>query len=267
MRDFKDSLVSIFVDNLNPKVDQVGLWGIFKPFGWVRDVFLSGRTSSRGSRFAFVRFATTEEASRVARMTNDMQVYGWSVSVKIETFGCKNRRTSILSENRSTRRTTMFRETSLKFQEKFPRNGENGGDNLKTSTKVIGTFVEAVEMNLGGEVERGRKTEAKLVRMSWDDTRCEVGGLSNCVVRVLKDFSSVSATNARLSSKGFSFSSNYLGGKKVLWQFEYEYDNIGFINNMFYWDDCFLTMERWSMEATPLSKPMWIEVFGVPLNC
>ncbi|KAK0602892.1 hypothetical protein LWI29_037974 [Acer saccharum] len=65
----------------------------------------------------------------------------------------------------------MFGETSLKFQEKVPRNGENGGDNLKTSTKVIGTSVEVVKMNLGREVERGRKTEAKLVRISWDGTR------------------------------------------------------------------------------------------------
>ncbi|KAK1548747.1 hypothetical protein Q3G72_024195 [Acer saccharum] len=71
----------------------------------------------------------------------------------------------------------MFRETSLKFQEKVPRNGENGGDNLKTSTKVIGTSVEVVKMNLGREVERGRKTEAKLVRMSWDGDMIEKGNV------------------------------------------------------------------------------------------
>ena len=39
--DFRENLVSIFVDNLNPVVDQKGLWGIFKSFGLVRDLHLS----------------------------------------------------------------------------------------------------------------------------------------------------------------------------------------------------------------------------------
>jgi hypothetical protein len=32
-------MFSIFVDNLNPVVDSARLWGMFKPFGKVRDVF------------------------------------------------------------------------------------------------------------------------------------------------------------------------------------------------------------------------------------
>ena len=41
-RDFRDNLHSIFIDNLNEKVDLLCLWGLFKSFGKVRDIYLSG---------------------------------------------------------------------------------------------------------------------------------------------------------------------------------------------------------------------------------
>ena len=59
-RDFRDGLISVFVDNLNQSVEQRGLWDMFKPFGRVRDVFLSNVISRRGSNYAFIRFATME---------------------------------------------------------------------------------------------------------------------------------------------------------------------------------------------------------------
>ncbi|KAI9180138.1 hypothetical protein LWI28_001622 [Acer negundo] len=59
--DFRAKLVSIHVDNINPVMDQMGLWSIFKPFGRVRDVFLSSKNSQRSGLYAFVRFETKEE--------------------------------------------------------------------------------------------------------------------------------------------------------------------------------------------------------------
>ena len=52
--DFIKRLFFIFVDNLHPKVDLIGLWGIFKPFGKVRDVYFSAKSESRKSNFAFI---------------------------------------------------------------------------------------------------------------------------------------------------------------------------------------------------------------------
>ena len=46
-KDFRDNLVFIFIDNLYPKVDVACLWGVFKVFGRVRDVFLSSQNRSR----------------------------------------------------------------------------------------------------------------------------------------------------------------------------------------------------------------------------
>ncbi|KAK0580061.1 hypothetical protein LWI29_035805 [Acer saccharum] len=94
-RDFRDSLFSIFVDNLNPQVDVKGLWGIFKVFGKVRDIFLSLRSSLRKSAFAFIRFASVEEAQRVAKLTNGMHVYSWPIRTKVADYGWSKRRSEV----------------------------------------------------------------------------------------------------------------------------------------------------------------------------
>ncbi|KAK3184464.1 hypothetical protein Dsin_031750 [Dipteronia sinensis] len=90
-RDFRGRMFSIFVDNLNPIVDHVGLWGIFKPFGRVRDVFLSSKSSSRKSNFAFIRFESIEEVVKVASLTNEMHVYGWPILSKVASVGWDKR--------------------------------------------------------------------------------------------------------------------------------------------------------------------------------
>ncbi|KAK3224600.1 hypothetical protein Dsin_004462 [Dipteronia sinensis] len=92
-KDFRDNLFSVFIDNLNPVVNLVCLWGIFRPFGKVRDVFLSAKNRSRRSLFAFIRFETLEEANKVAHMVNGMHIYGWTISSRVATYGWRNRRT------------------------------------------------------------------------------------------------------------------------------------------------------------------------------
>ncbi|KAK3211912.1 hypothetical protein Dsin_016618 [Dipteronia sinensis] len=94
-RDFRDGLASIFVDSLNPKVDMEGLWGIFKPFGRVRDIFLSSTNRSRGSSFAFIRFDNIEEAVKVFGMVDGMHIYSWLIVGKMASHGWNKRRGSV----------------------------------------------------------------------------------------------------------------------------------------------------------------------------
>ncbi|KAK0601333.1 hypothetical protein LWI29_023235 [Acer saccharum] len=91
-KDFRDNLVSVFVDNLSHEVDVAGIWGIFKPFGKLRDVFLSPKSSARRSLYAFLRFSTREEALKVAKMVNGMHVYARPIQAKIVDYGWSNRR-------------------------------------------------------------------------------------------------------------------------------------------------------------------------------
>ncbi|KAK1575334.1 hypothetical protein Q3G72_004568 [Acer saccharum] len=122
--DFRVNLVSIFVDNLNPKVDTKCLWAVFKVFGKVRDVFLLGENSIRRSRYAFIRFGSREEAQKVANMTNMMHVYGWPISSKVMTTDWdKLKKDGVRSMGRNQRgadqsKGTKDRSTSLDVRRK-----------------------------------------------------------------------------------------------------------------------------------------------------
>ncbi|KAK3228760.1 hypothetical protein Dsin_000641 [Dipteronia sinensis] len=98
-KDFRDGLVSIFIGNINPIVDSLGLWKTFKIFEKVRDVFLSAKRNSNGSCFAFIRFGTLEEAEKVAQKVNGMHVYGWPIEAKLETYDWNIRRSIARSPN------------------------------------------------------------------------------------------------------------------------------------------------------------------------
>ncbi|KAK0588949.1 hypothetical protein LWI29_007612 [Acer saccharum] len=91
-RDFRDSLFSVYIDNINPVVDYEGLWGIFKPFGRIRDIFKSSKSQSRRSCYAFLRFATAKEAQRVVDSVNGMHIYGWPIKAKMADSGWSRRR-------------------------------------------------------------------------------------------------------------------------------------------------------------------------------
>ncbi|KAK2642939.1 hypothetical protein Ddye_024702 [Dipteronia dyeriana] len=53
-------------------MDSTGIWGIFKPHGKVRDVFLSVKNNDQRNAYAFIRFETKEEANRVVRKVDGM---------------------------------------------------------------------------------------------------------------------------------------------------------------------------------------------------
>ncbi|KAK2652619.1 hypothetical protein Ddye_012475 [Dipteronia dyeriana] len=90
-KDFRDSLVPLFIDNLSYNMDVAGLWGIFRLFVKVRDIFLNSKSRSRRSLFTFIRFTTREEVDKVSKMVNRMHVYGWPIHAKVTAYGWMNR--------------------------------------------------------------------------------------------------------------------------------------------------------------------------------
>ena len=83
-----------------------------------------------------------------------------------------------------------------------------------------------------------------VIEMSWNSNNNKDECLSRCVVGTLKVFTNVSSVNLRLRSRGFSFSSMYLGDKSILWVFESEFEREGFMNNRFLWDDILSSMMK-----------------------
>ncbi|KAK2650742.1 hypothetical protein Ddye_018231 [Dipteronia dyeriana] len=199
-RDFRDNLFSIFVDNLNPKVDMACLWEIFKSLGRARDVFLSSKTTSRRKCFAFIRFESLEEARMVAENVNGRSVYGGLISSKVAAFGRKDRRKGVanqLGPRTGKRVERMSLEKVREGVESFHKTGFEGNR----------SFVDVLSRNQKCSVKINEKVGGKVVEMMWDCNDNEDGWLSRCAVGILKEFTFVSSINFRLRSKGLAFSS------------------------------------------------------------
>ncbi|KAK0598408.1 hypothetical protein LWI29_034373 [Acer saccharum] len=102
--------------------------------------------------------------------------------------------------------------------------------------------------------------------MVWDNHDNEDGWLSKCAVGILKNFSPVSSVNLRLNSRGFSFSSLYLGDRHILWVFESDFERDFFIKNRFFLDDKFSLISKWDDSFNPQARLVWIDCIGVPLK-
>ncbi|KAK0572105.1 hypothetical protein LWI29_026222 [Acer saccharum] len=103
--------------------------------------------------------------------------------------------------------------------------------------------------------------------MSWKSEKGVEEWLSRCAVGVLKTFANISSVSKRLSNRGISFSSSYIGDKSILYCFDLEIDRDSFLSNRFFWDDCFSSFSRWSEILIPKTRLAWIEVSRVPLYC
>ncbi|KAE8720163.1 hypothetical protein F3Y22_tig00109908pilonHSYRG00027 [Hibiscus syriacus] len=73
--------LTLFVDNLSSKLHWKGLWQIFGRQGGVSSVYIASKRSVKGSRFAFVRTGSKEDASRM--WLNGIMINESRISVSI----------------------------------------------------------------------------------------------------------------------------------------------------------------------------------------
>ncbi|KAK2658825.1 hypothetical protein Ddye_005358 [Dipteronia dyeriana] len=203
----------------------------------VRVVFLSSKKSSRRSSFAFVRFASMDEVTRVVGMTDGMFVNGWKISSKITKYGWSSRRSSgsngfrskihdeIGNKKRQHQRRTFVgvvkgdQKKEIDSCEEVERVGDRSLADINWSPKR--PVAEPV----------GILNEMK--KLVWDRNQVDKCWISKCAVGSLRQFTNVSSMNRRLISRGFSFSTSYLGDMKVLWRFDSDQESTGFIKKPF----------------------------------
>ncbi|KAK0597373.1 hypothetical protein LWI29_024638 [Acer saccharum] len=128
------------------------------------------------------------------------------------------------------------------------------------------TFAEAVKVNnQKREAHTIEEKGLKFLSMFWSSHQREELWLRKCAMGMLKSFSKVECVNERLRNRGFQFSAHFLGAKSVLWCFESEIDKEGFINNRFFWEDCFASMRNWEESPVSNTRLVWINCSGIPL--
>ncbi|KAK3223171.1 hypothetical protein Dsin_010196 [Dipteronia sinensis] len=159
------------------------MWSIFKPFGKVRDVFLSNVKRSRSSCYAFVRFGTVEEAMKVVNLTNRMLVYGWPIVSKMAMAGWNDRRTS---ENKT-----------FSDKERIHMGGSMG----RVSNYRNESFTEVLKGDRGKYQQSKEVIIENELFMSWSWNQKDSVWLDSCAVGLMREFSDVSGVNQRLEER------------------------------------------------------------------
>ncbi|KAK1575577.1 hypothetical protein Q3G72_006617 [Acer saccharum] len=189
-------------------------------------------------------------------MINGMHVYSWPIQAKVAEVDWNKRR-----QKEGMRRQSNGQERQPNGQErKYETKSfvENRYVNKSYEEKTLSedfrgnrTFKDAVKGNRRGLGEQRFSSNQEVMTMQWYPNTGDREWLSRCAVGILKSFSKVTSVCNRLSDRGFSFSSHYLGDKFVLWCFETELEKSGFINNRFLWDVSFRSMHNWAERFQP----------------
>ncbi|KAK1567360.1 hypothetical protein Q3G72_011288 [Acer saccharum] len=219
------------------------LWEGFKPFGKVRDVFIASKKSTRRCSFGFIRFESMEEAIKVVSMVNGMYVHGWPISAKVASIGWSSRRKAVSKKGNEHGVHGLSSARVMDGLDKV----------FKASDDRNRSFVEVLASNHKCNVGVEDDGVKKVLQMSWNNYNNEDEWLSRCAMGVLKEFNNVLSVNTRLTSRGLSFSSTYLGDKSVLWVFDSEFVRDGFINNR-YWNEAFFLKIGWQ-----LGEPLMVD--------
>ncbi|KAK1566787.1 hypothetical protein Q3G72_020386 [Acer saccharum] len=221
------------------------------------------------SSYAFIRFASLAEASKMARLTNGILIYGWSIISKVATSDWNNRRMGLSKGSRKeegcevkfqdfisnskldTSRQDYKRDIYQNFRghtcvlAQRCKNTRDPHQNFKGDRNDKGwSYTEAIKGDDVVKNSRKKKMMVKMEEMYWEGSKVDDGWPEKCVVGVLRGFDEISSVNYRLTNRGFSLSSSYLGDKLILWEFDSEEDCNGFINNRFFFGTIDLTVWR-----------------------
>ncbi|KAK0579344.1 hypothetical protein LWI29_024872 [Acer saccharum] len=160
-REVTESLFLVFIDNLNPWLDSLGLWEFFKLYGKVRDVFLSSKKSLRRRSFGFIRFDMIEEVTKVVKLVDGKLIFEWPIRAKMASFGWNCRRFSVSKQN-GGKEIEVFKQIGGKDIAVLSKlsNGDDWHSSYRVDRGGIGTFTEVVKKDRMCDVfERLDETE------------------------------------------------------------------------------------------------------------
>ncbi|KAK2642979.1 hypothetical protein Ddye_024742 [Dipteronia dyeriana] len=205
-----DSVDHVFLDRFELPFQESHRvrFGFFKTFGKVRNIYLAKANKGMKRGFTFVRFATLEEARRVAKMIKGMHMYRWPIDVKIALYGWNRRRTQsvVAAEKRAKDGQSSYGEhMDDQWWEVRRANGKRR-DNISFA-EVVRDERQKEKRDCQHEELETLVLNRKISEKSW---------VENCTIGVLKEFSSVYRVNKRLFDRGFWFSSKYLGGINIV---------------------------------------------------
>ncbi|KAK1561161.1 hypothetical protein Q3G72_035079 [Acer saccharum] len=201
-----------------------------------------------------------------------MHIYSWPISAKVAEYGWNKRRIpadghkrqarELGTEKQSFAAATKHPQPEIRKVQESRRDFQEGFREQNNRS-----FAEAVRKNMNGNAETRVLHSDIAHSMSWFGSVENEEWLMRSAVGELKVFNNIELVNKKLESRGFIFSSVYLGGKRILWTFESVCERDGFIRNGIFWRECFSSMSCWKYSPREFSRLKWMDVYGVPIDC
>ncbi|KAK1568644.1 hypothetical protein Q3G72_027057 [Acer saccharum] len=201
-----------------------------------------------------------------------MHIYSWPISAKVAEYGWNKRRVSA-DYDQGPARVPVSEAAKLGTAAKYPQPDARDGQDSRLEFQEGGrkqdnrSFAGAVRKNLFGNAEMKIIRSDLSHNMSWFGSNKEEEWLMRSAVGELKEFYNLELVTKMLESRGFIFSSVYLGGKSIMWTFEMICERDGVIMNGLFWRECFSSMSGWKHSTSGLLRLKWVDVYGVPMDC
>lgn len=135
----RDSITTLFVDNLPEEIRNVWVKNLFSKYGRVRDIFIpNNRSKITGMRFGFIRFARKDESVTAITKTNDTWVWDQKLVVKMARFDNIGRTTEVNSMHVTlNRRRNTFQPSTSYFNNRGDLKKNSSFNNIGDTKKRI----------------------------------------------------------------------------------------------------------------------------------
>ncbi|KAK8585595.1 hypothetical protein V6N13_050572 [Hibiscus sabdariffa] len=236
-------VVTLFVQNLPPKLHWSGLKQVFGRHGDIVDSFIARKLDKSGKRFGFVRFSNWVDADNAIKWLNGFRLYGFRLLVAKAKFW----------------RKVSYQE----FLSKEKHKGEVQADNNKNKG------LEAGETKSGGSEDRKEVLE-KGVRLIQGHVEEEtLKRLGKCLVGTMAIPCTTKQVEDRLSEWGLGeIVVKRLGGRYFL--LEIKDQELCSLLEEQCWSilkEVFAEVEKWSEAFRVPERITWIQIKGIPMHC
>ncbi|KAE8663087.1 hypothetical protein F3Y22_tig00113123pilonHSYRG00275 [Hibiscus syriacus] len=116
---------ALFVDKLSERLYWKGLWQIVGCHGRALSVFIANKRSRGGTRFAFVRVGSKDEALRLIEKLNGLQIHSSGIAVGLAKYDKRSSSTNAQARNVDWRTKKDTSKGIVKCQEEAAQPQDN----------------------------------------------------------------------------------------------------------------------------------------------
>ncbi|KAK8674571.1 hypothetical protein V6N13_032680 [Hibiscus sabdariffa] len=245
------NVISLFVQNLPPKLHWSGLRQVFGRQGDIVDSFIARKLDKTGKRFGFVRFSNRVEADRAIERLD-----GFRLLVAKTKFQVRTKFWRKVSQENNKRMNQEIPSKGKQEDEVRTNNrktaGPEAGRSRTSRSDGSNDILEKRVRNIQGHVEE---------EAPWR--------LRNCLVGMMASPCSTKQVEDRLTKWGLGeIAVKNMGGRCFLLEIkDQELFSLLEEQNWSLLKEVFVEIEKWSESFHLPERITWIQITGIPIHC